>query len=390
MEVEDEASYDKESSSLRLSSSSSSSSILPAIIEKDTKGNIDMELAVEYIHRDLDMESTSIETKFEKDRELVQVTKNMELMLALINNEREKAGVKKLCMNNKLNRAALGHSQDLKNKERFSHTGSDGSTFERRMKRAGYIDGTDRGENISTDQTIIDAHNGLMQSKGHRENILYSYFTQIGLGITRYEMNKDYFYDNFIITQVFSNSPTEPCIGTTPTTPNGEDNNNFRFKVYNAKGKVIKVGCDWFYENNTIKRRGKKCLREILQNCPKACTSDLNLQCENKNSFKFKAYNNKGKQIDVGCDWFYEVRTVKRRNNRCENNKIAQNCKKACNLCKCKDSGSDFKFKVWGPNNKKINVGCEWLYGPNSANRKKKFCADNQISRNCPLACDNC
>jgi uncharacterized protein YkwD len=241
MKVEDEASYDKELSSLRSSLSSSSSSLLPAIIEKDTKGNIDLELTVEYIHRDLEMESTSIETKFEEDHELVEVTKNMELMLALINKARENVGLKKFCMNDKLNAAALVHSQDLKKNEKFSHTGSDGSTWEMRMKRQGYNSGTDGAENISSDQKITGAHNGLMRSQGRRENIFNSDFTQIGLGIMRYNMNENFYFDNFIITQVFSNSPTEPCIGTTPTMPSGEDNDNFRFKVYNARGKPIKV-----------------------------------------------------------------------------------------------------------------------------------------------------
>jgi hypothetical protein len=127
-----------------------------------------------------------------------------------------------------------------------------------------------------------------------------------------------------------------------------------------------------------------------LRKCPKACTSDLNLQCENNYSFKFNVGDWRGDKIDVGCDWFYENKTVKRREMKCDeyNEILVQNCRRACNACKCKDSG--YRFKVWGRYDYKIEVGCEWLYGPNSARRKTKWCKKDQILRNCRLACDIC
>ena len=58
-----------------------------------------------------------------------QVSSDMQMMLELINMERNKLSLSKLCFNVKLNEAALNHSLVMKEYECFSHAGTDGSEF---------------------------------------------------------------------------------------------------------------------------------------------------------------------------------------------------------------------------------------------------------------------
>lgn len=41
------------------------------------------------------------------------------------------------------------------------------------------------GENLAGDQTVLSAHTNLMNSAGHRANILSTNYTKIGIGIVK-------------------------------------------------------------------------------------------------------------------------------------------------------------------------------------------------------------
>lgn len=114
-------------------------------------------------------------------------------LLELINAERAKAGVQPLAFDNDLSEAAEGHSRWMLATDTFSHTGSGGSTPTQRMKAAGYtLAGSwATGENIAWATTrsptgyndeILLLHNNLMNSSGHRANILNGNFREVGLG----------------------------------------------------------------------------------------------------------------------------------------------------------------------------------------------------------------
>ncbi len=114
-------------------------------------------------------------------------------LLELINAERAKAGVQPLAFDNDLSEAAEGHSRWMLATDTFSHTGSGGSTPTQRMKAAGYtLAGSwATGENIAWATTrsptgyndeILLLHNNLMNSSGHRANILNGNFREAGLG----------------------------------------------------------------------------------------------------------------------------------------------------------------------------------------------------------------
>lgn len=103
-------------------------------------------------------------------------------MLELINAERVKAGLKPLAVDLPLARVAEIKSRDMVDNNYFSHESPTyGSPFEM-MDQFG-IRYRSAGENIACNRSVEAAHKALMESKGHRENILGSQFTHIGIGI---------------------------------------------------------------------------------------------------------------------------------------------------------------------------------------------------------------
>jgi cell division septation protein DedD len=67
-------------------------------------------------------------------------------------------------------------------------------------------------------------------------------------------------------------------------------------------------------------------------------------------------------KIMVGCDWITDFNVETRRSNWCnrQTSEIAEHCAAACNHCGCQDS-SYFKFEVFAQGGGTENVGCEWL-----------------------------
>jgi len=146
----------------------------------------------------------------EEAYQLQQVTTAMQQMLDLINSERRRNGVSpELCFNSKLNAAALAHSNDMIRFNYFSHTGRDGSSFSQRMRRAGYNTNGRRSENIAINSNVARAHASLMNSAGHRRNILTPGMKHIGLGINRITSGR--YAGSLMFTQVFGSSSTERC-----------------------------------------------------------------------------------------------------------------------------------------------------------------------------------
>jgi len=104
------------------------------------------------------------------------------LLLKLVNQERTSRKLAALNIELPLSKVAEVKSQDMANNEYFSHQSPTyGSPFEM-MKQFGIVYQT-AGENIACNQTVEAAHKALMESTGHRENILSTQFTHIGIGI---------------------------------------------------------------------------------------------------------------------------------------------------------------------------------------------------------------
>ncbi|HYK71739.1 MAG TPA: SafA/ExsA family spore coat assembly protein [Pseudoneobacillus sp.] len=103
-------------------------------------------------------------------------------VIQLTNQERAKNGLKPLAANWELSRVARYKSNDMRDKNYFSHTSPTyGSPFTM-MKNFG-ITYRSAGENIAAGQrTPQEVVNSWMNSPGHRANILSANFNQIGVG----------------------------------------------------------------------------------------------------------------------------------------------------------------------------------------------------------------
>lgn len=103
-------------------------------------------------------------------------------MLELVNKERAQAGAKPLAMDNELVRIARLKSADMIENKYFDHTSPRyGDPFT--MLQSFGIKYKLAGENLAGDQTVEKAHQALMNSPGHRKNILNPGYTHIGIGI---------------------------------------------------------------------------------------------------------------------------------------------------------------------------------------------------------------
>ena len=117
-------------------------------------------------------------------------------VLSLINNARESAGLPTLFLNSQLSAAALEHSRDMACADYVDHTGSDGSTWYDRVASHGYANYSSSRENIyvgdpSFGGTPGGAFDWWMNSQVHRDNILYSSISEIGIGYVYY-VNSSY------------------------------------------------------------------------------------------------------------------------------------------------------------------------------------------------------
>ncbi|MCR3921491.1 MAG: LysM peptidoglycan-binding domain-containing protein [Firmicutes bacterium] len=102
-------------------------------------------------------------------------------MLNLLNAERVERGLKALRVDLALVKQARLKSQDMINLNYFAHQSPTyGSPFD--MMKAAGISYRTAGENLAGAPTVERAHTGLMNSSGHRANILNVNYTHIGIG----------------------------------------------------------------------------------------------------------------------------------------------------------------------------------------------------------------
>jgi len=113
-------------------------------------------------------------------------------LLDLINQERASRNIATLNLHPSLFQVAKNYSREMMEHSFLSHVSQvDGSTIWDRIRRSGYYDGYQGQivirENIaliSGPAAAVVAHQSLMNSEGHRENLLASDVNEIGIGIT--------------------------------------------------------------------------------------------------------------------------------------------------------------------------------------------------------------
>ena len=103
-------------------------------------------------------------------------------MLELVNQERAAVGLGPLAPDPELLVVARAHSADMFARGYFSHQTPEGKSPFDRIREADVRFRT-AGENLALAPTVEIAHRGLMNSPGHRENILRPQFGRVGIGI---------------------------------------------------------------------------------------------------------------------------------------------------------------------------------------------------------------
>lgn len=103
-------------------------------------------------------------------------------MLALVNGERTSRGLGALAMDPELRLVARAHAEDMFKRGYFAHDTPNGVDPFERMGAANILFAL-AGENLALAPTLEIAHNGLMNSPGHRANILKPEFGRVGIGV---------------------------------------------------------------------------------------------------------------------------------------------------------------------------------------------------------------
>lgn len=119
-----------------------------------------------------------------------------EQVVKLVNEERAKAGLQPLEIQQNVTDAANVRAREIKTS--FSHTRPNGQSAFSALKEQG-VNYRGAGENIAWGQrTPEEVMEGWMNSEGHRANILNAKFTKIGVGHYRDENGRNYWTQMFI------------------------------------------------------------------------------------------------------------------------------------------------------------------------------------------------
>lgn len=119
-------------------------------------------------------------------------------MFNMVNKERTSRGLPALTYDPVLQQIARDHSADMFARGYFSHYSPEGKNVADRAQMAGY-GFTVIGENLAYAPSLELAHQGLMNSPGHRANILSADYQKIGIGAA---VSDEY---GIMFTQNFSN-----------------------------------------------------------------------------------------------------------------------------------------------------------------------------------------
>lgn len=107
-----------------------------------------------------------------------------ERMLELLNLARVEAGLSPLTRDPMMDAVARAHSLDMLRRGYFGHESPEGASPFDRMLEAG-VRFRVAAENLALAPTVEIAHQGLMESPGHRSNILAREFGRVGIGAVR-------------------------------------------------------------------------------------------------------------------------------------------------------------------------------------------------------------
>ena len=117
-------------------------------------------------------------------------------MFALVNNERTSQGIPALTLSTKISKVARDYANYMWENHYFGHYSPTGKDVGNRLDTAG-IRYSFAGENLALAPTLTSAFKGLLNSAGHRENILDKRFHKIGIGVVENGINGKLFVQVF-------------------------------------------------------------------------------------------------------------------------------------------------------------------------------------------------
>lgn len=128
--------------------------------------------------------SEKVDLGFKPEEKQLSIDEQSEaMMFNLVNQEREKVGRAKLVVDAVLRDVSREYAKEMFINSFFSHVSAvDGSTPADRAERND-ISFLIIGENLAFAPDVYVAHQGLMNSEGHRKNILSEEFGKVGIGV---------------------------------------------------------------------------------------------------------------------------------------------------------------------------------------------------------------
>jgi uncharacterized protein YkwD len=127
-------------------------------------------------------------------------------MLTLLNEARRSAGLNPLQADSELREIALGHSKDMVSHHFVAHVSPSTGSPEDRVRRSGILVSS-FGENIASAGSPELAHEGLMNSPGHRKNMLDPLFTHVGIAARKGDIG-------LVVTMNFGRRPPPSALPT--------------------------------------------------------------------------------------------------------------------------------------------------------------------------------
>jgi uncharacterized protein YkwD len=138
----------------------------------------------------------SIELNLPEEIKLTADKKSERAMFDLVNKERSARGLNKVVWDDTLLKPARDHCLDMFERGYFSHYSPEGgSPFDRLDKLE--IEYKAAGENLAYAPSVPIAHQGLMDSPGHKENILRPEFGHLAVGVIDGGINGKMFCQEF-------------------------------------------------------------------------------------------------------------------------------------------------------------------------------------------------
>ncbi len=117
--------------------------------------------------------------------------------VALVNADRAAHKLPPLRVNMTLVALARDYAQDMIDRDYFSHESPEGETFTDRLARYG-VTFRAAGENLGMNTSVDAAERMLMNSPGHRANILSAQYTEMGIGVRNGPAGEVYVVQEFI------------------------------------------------------------------------------------------------------------------------------------------------------------------------------------------------